>query len=72
MHHNNKQHVFLSVSRFAVEEVCAKAIFEQADVKGLNKTWSVHRHYELHLHSDTDWGQRACCILLDCLQKDAI
>lgn len=38
MYHNNKQHVFLSVSRFAVEEVCAKAIFEQADVKGLNKT----------------------------------
>lgn len=38
MHHNNKQHVFLSVSRFAVEENCAKAIFKQTDVKGLNRT----------------------------------
>lgn len=44
MLHNNKQRVFLSVSRFAVEEVCAKAIFEQADVKDLNKTQSVHSH----------------------------
>lgn len=56
MNHNNKQHVFLSVSRFAVQEVHAKTISEQADAKRLNVSWSAFA--VIHFISIQSQGQK--------------